>query len=60
MYQVVDTKTHTAVATGFANRQAAKVVRDEKGKGRHIVSRGEKHPRGASNGITKNVSKRWL
>jgi len=64
MYQVVDTKTKKAVATGFAKRQDAKVVRNKKNGGeaigQHIVSRGENHPNGPSFGPVENTSKRWL
>ena len=63
-YQVVDTKTKTVVAEGFAERQLAKPTRDEKNRGansttRFTVSRGSEHPRGASNGHIQQ-SKRWL
>ncbi len=70
MYQVVDTNTKKAVATGFKNRETAKKDRNKRNGGppkddddaklQHIVSRGENHPRGASFGPVANQSKRWL
>lgn len=63
MYQVVDTTTKTAVATGFAKRKDAKPVRDEKnGENgtRFIVSRGDDHPHGPSFGPVEQQSRRWL
>jgi len=64
MYRVVDSKTKTVVAEGFAKRKDAKPTRDEKNTAanstvRFTVSRGSEHPRGASNGHVQ-TSKRWL
>ena len=66
MYQVVDTKTKTAVAIGFKNREDAKVDRDARnggkteGKLKFIVSRCLPPLRGPSFGPVTNHSKRWL
>ena len=63
IYRVIDTNDNSVVKAGFAKRKAAKVIRDKKNgeKGtRYIVSRGEDHPRGSSNGITNNTGRRWL
>lgn len=63
MYQVVDTTTKRAVATGFSSREAAKKIRNKRNGGKeegiHIVSRGKNHPRGPSYGPVDR-SKRWL
>lgn len=63
MYQVVDTESKKAVATGFSKREEAKVIRDERNgspkPGKHIVSRGENHPHGASFGPV-HQNRRWL
>lgn len=69
IYRIIDTNTHEPVATGFATRELAKVKRDElngskpedgKPGGRYIVSRGEDHPHGSSNGISKQTpGKNW-
>ena len=66
MYQVVKTSDKSVVAEGFAKREDAKKIRDEKNGGPanllhndYIVSRGSDHPRGASNGAVVQ-SKRWL
>ena len=66
MYQIVDTRNHTVVETGFerkeakrkGDKKAAKPVRDVlndgvKNSDPFIISRGEDHPRGPSNGISK-------
>jgi len=69
MYQVVDTETKEAVATGFHNREAAKKDRNKRNGGppkndgakiRHVVSRGLIHPRGPSYGPVVDKGKRWL
>lgn len=63
MYQVVKTSDKSVVADGFAKREDAKKIRDEKNGGTtpngFIVSRGSDHPRGASFGEVAK-SKRWL
>ena len=68
MYQIVDTRNHSVVATGFerkeakrkGDKKAAKPARDEfnagvKNSDPFIVSRGEDHPHGHSNGISKRM-----
>ena len=64
IYRIIDTTTHEPVASGFATREAAKPRRDElngdhppkDGKpGRYIVSRGEDHPDGPTNGIHRRM-----
>ncbi len=65
-YQVVDSRNHKVVATGFTHKEArrkgdkkaAKPVRDElnagvKGHDPFIVSRGDDHPYGETNGISR-------
>ncbi len=65
MYQIVDTRNHTVVETGFerkepkrkGDKKAAKPARDTlndgvKNSDPFIISRGEDHPRGPSNGIS--------
>lgn len=63
MYQVVKTSDKSVVAEGFAKREDAKKVRDEKAGGStpngFTVSRGSDHPRGPSNGHVEK-SKRWV
>lgn len=67
-YQIVDTRDHSVVATGFTHKEAkrkgdkkaAKPVRDEMNAGvknsdPFIVSRGEDHPHGPSNGISERM-----
>lgn len=69
MYQVVETKTNKAVATGFKNRETARTERDERNGGpskndganlKFVISRGEEHPLGPSVGVNKIQSKRWV
>lgn len=77
IYQIVDTRNHKVVETGFTHKEAkrkgdkkaAKPVRDVlnaevKGdRNPFIVSRGEDHPLGATNGISKKTigaKTRWL
>ncbi len=72
IYRIVDPHTRKAVEIGFANREEAKIRRDKLcGKdglpkksrpGRYIVSRGEDHPHGPSDGRTSLVrgkNSRW-
>jgi len=63
-YRIIDTNTREAVASGFATREEAKPRRDElcgdyppkDGKpGRYIISRGEDHPHGPTNGISRRM-----
>ena len=77
MYQIVDTRNHKVVETGFTHKEAkrkgdkkaAKPVRDALNaevKGDNtpfIVSRGEDHPLGATNGISErriSAKGRWI
>ena len=63
MYRVIDTNDHSVVKSGFNSRADAKKIRDTKNgekSERYIVSRGEDHPRGSSNGINHTISKRWI
>lgn len=68
MYQIVDTRNHNVVETGFerkeakrkGDKKAAKPMRDElnadvKNSDPFIVCRGEDHPHGPSNGISKRT-----
>ena len=76
IYQIVDTRNNKVVETGFTHKEAkrkgdkkaAKPVRDAlnanvKNSDPFIVSRGEDHPLGATNGISKRTigaKTRWI
>jgi len=71
IYQIVDTRDYSVVATGFARKEAkrtsgkvdklsAKAKRDELNAGvknfdPFIVSRGSDHPLGETNGISRRI-----
>lgn len=67
IYRVIDTRTHEPVKSGFAKKQTAKKHRNKlmkdndlvmpknDGMSRFIVCRGEDHPAGSSNGVSKRV-----
>lgn len=75
MYQIVDTRNHSVVETGFTHKEAkrkgdkkaAKPVRDElndgvKNSDPFIVSRGTDHPHGETKGISRRTpgAKSWF
>lgn len=67
IYQVVDTKTDTVIAKGYANREYAKIKRDQLNgekpvdgaRLRHVVSRGSNHPLGETNGVDYSNKRVW-
>ncbi len=67
-YQIVDTRNHSVVETGFTHKEAkskgdkkaAKTRRDElnadvKNTDPFIISRGTDHPRGETNGTSHRI-----
>ena len=71
LYRVVDTKTKKVVQEGFAKKEEAKVVRNQLNeeskdkakdgqKPRYVVSRGEDHPHGPSDGFDHKSKKKFF